>query len=323
MMPPESRMVQVEGGALERYVGAARRYLADSRAANTVRAYRSDWNDFSGFCNAHGLANLPALPQTVALYLTHLTDGRGLKARTLERRLAAIAQVHEAAGHPSPGQDAIVRNVMKGIRRVHGTAQASKAALIPVTLRQLLSGHPTTVRDYRDRALLLVGFAGAFRRSELVALKVEDLEFTTEGLIVHLRRSKTDQGGEGNIIGIPFGKDTGTCPVRAVQDWLGESGIREGYLFRPVDRWTGVAERPLESHRVATIVKEYAKTAGLDPAMFSAHSLRSGLATAAAAAGVSERAIMDQTRHRSVKTVRRYIQRGSVFRENAAAAVGL
>jgi integrase len=181
---------------------------------------------------------------------------------------------------------------------------------------------PDSLLGIRDRALLLVGFAGAFRRSELVGLDVADVEFKREGLVVTLERSKTDQEGAGRKIGIPYGSNPATCPVRALQAWLEASATTEGALFRTMNRHGHVKDR-LSGQGVAIVVKRCAEAAGLNPDDYAGHSLRSGLATSAAAAGVSERAIMNQTGHKSVNMVRRYIREGSLFRENAAAGVGL
>jgi len=260
----------------------------------------------------------------VALYLTHLVDDRKRKTSTLARRIAAISQVHQAAGYPTPTAESVVRSVLAGIRRVHGSEQTAKTALSPELLRKLVAGLPGTLRGRRDRALLLVGFAGALRRSELVALAVRDVAFEAEGMVLTIRRSKTDPEAAGQLVGIPYGEQPETCPVRALQAWLEAARITEGAVFRPIERWSNIVQpRALEDRRVATLLKELVERAGLDPKTFAGHSLRSGLATAAAAGGASERAIMDQTRHKSVKQLRRYIQRGSLFRDNAVAYTGV
>jgi integrase len=190
-------------------------------------------------------------------------------------------------------------------------------------LRRMIAQLPETLIGVRDRAILLVGFAGAFRRSELVALNHDDVEFTRDGLVISIRRSKTDQEGAGRKIGIPYGSNPATCPVRSLQDWIECGDIKEGPLFRPINRHGQIAGRRLSGEAVAEIVKRYATKAGMNANQFAGHSLRSGLATSSAAAGASERAIMNQTGHRSVMTVRRYIRDGNLFRENAAAVVGL
>lgn len=300
----------------------AREYAARAKAANTVRAYRTDWQDFTAWCQGQDLQPLPAAPASVALYLTALAAA-GRKASTIQRRMSAISQAHKAAGHESPTGSAAVRAVWAGIRRAKGTAQQGKAPTVTADLRAMVSTLPDTLLGARDRALLLLGFAGAFRRSELVALDVSDVEFTRDGLVVIIRRSKTDQEGQGRKVGIPYGSRPDTCPVRAVQEWFAAAGITGGALFRSVNRHGRLQPGRLSDKAVALVVKRAAAAAGLDPARYAGHSLRAGLATAAAAAGVSERAIMAQTGHRSLSMVRRYIRDGSLFRENAAAEVGL
>jgi integrase len=223
----------------------------------------------------------------------------------------------------TPTGSAKVRLVMAGIRRTKGTAQTGKTPILVDDLRRILAGLPGNLLGVRDRVLLLIGFCGAFRRSELVALDAADVAVTREGLVVTIRRSKTDQEGEGRKLGIPYASHLETCPVRSLQDWLEKSGITEGPLFRPIDRFGRMASIRLSAAAVGEIVKKYAAAVGLDATEFAGHSLRSGLATSAAAAGASERSIMRQTGHRSEKMVRRYIRDGSLFRENAVATVGL
>jgi integrase len=265
---------------------------------------------------------LPAHPETVALYLPDLAESR--KVATLEKRLAAISQAHQFAGYASPTQEILVRTVMAGIRRAKGTAQKRKRPIVTEDLRQLIAALPATLAGRRDAALLLLGFTGGFRRSELVSLNIEDLRFTTEGLIVLLRRSKTDQEREGREVGIPYGSTPATCPVRAVQTWLLDLPSEgAGPLFRPINRHGRLLMSRLTDKSVALVVKRSAAAVGLESTDVAGHSLRSGLATSAAAAGVSERAIMAQTGHRSLATLRKYIRSGSLFLENAAARVGL
>ena len=300
----------------------ARGYADLAKAPNTVRAYRADWRDFAAWCEGRGLEPLPAAPETVALYLADLAES-GRKASTLQRRLSAISQAHRLAGHPTPTGAAAVRAVWAGIRRVHGSAQDGKAPALTADIRAMLAALPPGTIGARDRALLLLGFAGAFRRSELVALDAEDLAPTREGLVVVLRRSKTDQAGAGRPVGIPLGQHAATCPVRAVRAWQAAAGIAAGPLFRPVDKHGRVGPGRLSDRAVALVVKRAAAAAGLNPERYAGHSLRAGLATSAAEAGASERSIMNQTGHRSVTMVRKYIRDGSLFRENAAAKVGL
>ena len=299
----------------------ARGYADEATAANTRRAYRADWRDFSAWCDRNHRAPLPALPETVAVYLAALAGHR--KTSTIGRRLSAIAQAHRTAGLDSPTGEAAVRQVLAGIRRRHGTRQVGKEAAVTADVRAMAGTLGESLPGRRDRALLLLGFAGAFRRSELVALDANDVTSTRDGLVVAVRRGKTDQEGAGREVGIPYGSTPATCPVRAVADWLEQSGIVEGALFRPIDRHGTLRPRRLTDQSVALVVKRAALAAGLNPALYAGHSLRSGLATAAAQAGVSERAIMEQTGHKSLPVVRRYIRRGSLFTENAAAKVGL
>lgn len=318
-MSKELRTIQ--GMAIQQIAEQAQDYMSQSKATNTVRAYRADWQHFCIWCNNHNQKTTPASPETVALYLSDLA-GQGMKASTLQRRISAISQAHQFAGHDTPTQEKPVRSVMAGIRRVHGTAQKGKAPTMTDDIRAMVAALPDNLLGIRDRALLLVGFAGAFRRSELVALNVSDMDFKGEGLVVTLRHSKTDQEGAGRKIGIPYGSNPATCPVRALKAWLEASNINEGAVFRTMNRHGHVKER-LTGQGVAIVVKRRAHAAGLEPNDYAGHSLRAGLATSAAVAGVSERSIMNQTGHKSVNMVRKYIRDGSLFRENAAAGVGL
>jgi integrase len=238
--------------------------------------------------------------------------------------MAAIGAAHKAIGLESPAsmRHGAVASVWAGIRRTHGTAQNAKAPVLVDDLRAMVRNLRPGLIGIRDRALLLLGFAGAFRRSELVALNLEDVQVTSDGLVITLRRCKTDQEGEGRKVGVPYGSNPETCPVRALRAWQETSSIEGGALFRSINRHGQIGSR-LSGYAVALIVKRYASAAGLDRAAYSGHSLRAGLATSAAIAGASERSIMAQTGHRSAAMVRRYIRDGSLFRENAAARVGL
>lgn len=307
--------------ALAQAAEQARDYAAAAKAPNTRRAYGSDWRAFTQWCEEHGRSSLPASVETLILYISVLAETR--KVSTIQRRLSSISVAHQLAGHASPTHDAHVRTVMQGIRRSKGAAPNAKEPAVTTALKAMVEALPEGVSGARDRALLLLGFAGAFRRSELVGLDIADLRETNDGLVVTLRSSKTDQAGEGAKKGIPYGSTPHTCPVRAVRAWKELAGITAGPLFRPITRHGQVRPRRLTGHAVATIVKRAATLAGLAPAHFSGHSLRAGLATAAAQAGVSERVIMQQTGHKSLPVLRRYIREGSLFRENAAAKVGL
>ena len=297
-------------------------YFRAAQAENTRRAYGSDWKHFSTWCRATVQGSLPASPETLVLYLSMLAETA--KVSTLTRRISAISQAHQAAGFETPTAHLAVRKLMAGIRRRKGTAQVGKRPLATADLRGLLESlDPRRILDVRDRALVLAGFAGAFRRSELVNLDVSDLEFNPAGLIVNVRRSKTDQEGQGRRVGIPYGSTAATCPVRALEAWLAILGADEGPVFRGVNRHGQLGSRRLTGQSVALVIKRLARRAGMEDRDLAGHSLRAGLATAAAAAGVSERAIMAQTGHRSLATLRKYIREGSLFLENAAAKVGL
>lgn len=299
-------------------------YITQFKAPNTMRSYESDWSHFASWCMAMGVPGLPADTMTIARYITYLADMEQRKTSTIQRRLSSINQKHRQNGlTPISTRDESLHSVWEGIRRVNGTAQQGKAPITVEDIRVMVDSLPSGLLGIRDRALLLIGFAGAFRRSELVGLNAEDLEFTRDGLIVHLRRSKTDQEGQGRKIGIPYGSNPDTCPVRAVQSWMNDGEISAGPLFRAVNRHGQIHRGRLSDKAVALIVKRCAKSVGLDETRYAGHSLRAGLATSAAIAGVSEHSIMAQTGHKSVGMVRRYIRDGNLFRNNAAGSVGL
>ena len=291
-------------------------YLEAARSEATRAAYRSSLADFTAWCQARGLLALPAEPGTVARYL--VDRATTLKVSTLTRRLAAISQAHQAKGAESPTSALLVRKVLAGIRRVRGVAQQGKAPLLPDDLRLMVAQLGEGLGDRRDCALLLLGFAGALRRSELVGLDVGDLEARPQGLVITVRRSKTDQEGAGRRLGVPRGRDPRLCPARAVAAWVEAAGLTTGPLFRPVDRHGNVSSERLADYTVVRVVKRLVAAIGLDPDDYGGHSLRAGLATAAAAAGKAERDIMRQTGHRSVTMLRRYIREGELFRDNAA-----
>ncbi|MTV50866.1 tyrosine-type recombinase/integrase [Heliobacillus mobilis] len=293
-----------------------------ARSQQTIKSYQADWRHFSAWCNQSSLCAIPASAETVEAYLVAMARN-GYKYSTISRRLSAISKAHEIEGKDSPTHSLIVRTALQGIARLHGSAQQGKSPITVAHLREMIGYIPPSLQGHRDRALLLLGFAGAFRRSELVQLNVEDLRFVAEGIRVTLRRSKTDPLGAGIIKGIPNGDHEVTCPVRAVRQWIQRAEISEGPLFRPVTRHDTLRQTRLSDASVALIVKRYAQQVGLDVSKFSGHSLRAGLATAAASAGVEERLIMNQTGHRSVKMVRHYIREGSLFRQNAAKGIGL
>ncbi len=298
-------------------------YAVNAKSPATQNAYRSDWADFVGWCRSRGYADLPASPQTVAAYLAALADVA--KATTVQRRLSAIRYAHLISGHPTPTTDPYVREVMDGIRRAKGTRprQAQAATLDP--LRAMLDTLPDDLSGLRDRALLLVGFAGGFRRAALCALDRADIAFVPEGLDVLIRKDKTDQAGQGRELAIPYGKHRDTCPVRALRAWIDAAGISTGPIFRGVAKGgKTVRAGRLDSGSVARIIKRAAARAGLlDANDFSGHSLRSGLATEAARSGATDNAIMDQTGHTDVRSVKRYIRRGRRFTDNVLNTIDL
>lgn len=308
---------EVPATALER----AKDYARQARSEATKRVYRVHWSRFETWCRSSRLRTLPAKPATVAAYAAALAETQ--KPGSIQAALSAISQAHKFAGHTSPTFSPEVRATMAGIRRAKGTRQEGKKPLLTEDLRRLIDALPESLKGTRDRALLLLGFAGAFRRSELVALDAEDLDFTEEGLVIMLRRSKTDQEGEGRKIGIPYGSYPATCPVRSLRAWLAASETASGPVFRGINRHGQLQPSRLTGQSVALIVKAYAEAAGLDSATLAGHSLRAGFATAAARNGASERSIMEQTGHRSLTMVRKYIRDGSLFRDNAAAKLGL
>jgi integrase len=246
-----------------------------------------------------------------------------LKVGSVQRRLNAIAEAHKVAGLDSPTHAAIVASTIKGIRRTLGMAPAQKVPVLTPDIRAMIEAADAGLIGLRDRALILLGFAGAFRRSELVGLNVEDCAFGRDGLVVTLRRSKTDQDGTGRKVGIPYGSNPDTCPVRTIQGWIETAKITGGPLYRSINRHGQLQPGRLSGIDVARIVKKVAGRAGLETAKYAGHSLRAGHATSAAIAGASERSIMNQTGHRSVQMVRRYIRDGSLFRENSAGTLGL
>ncbi len=311
------------GDLLARLLAQAEASFRAARAGSTLRAYAHDWQQFRAWCERNSLVPLPASPQTVIFYSTDLTKNQQRKWNTLSRRLAAISQLHSQAGFESPTRSWAVKQFLQGLRRELGVAPVRKKPVLVADLQEILKHIPDSLLGKRDRALLLVGFTGAFRRSELIGLNVEDLEETRDGMVAHIRRSKTDQEGQGRKVGIPPGSEAATCPIRALSEWSTAAQIGSGALFRSVNRHGKVLSQRLSGEGVAMVVKRYIEKLGHDPARFAAHSLRAGLATSAAAAGKSERAIMNQTGHRSVATLRRYIRDGNLFRENAAGGIGL
>lgn len=305
---------------LERVEELARK----SRGASTLKSYDSDWRSFELWALEHQHQTLPATPTTVALYLAHLAD-RGLAASTVRRHLTSVSVRHQLAGHddPNPTRAPQVSAVMKGIAREDRGRQTKKAtaATLP-SIRTLVDDLGDDPAGLRDRAIILVGFAGALRRSEVVAIDVELVTLDAGGLLVRIPHSKTDQDGEGLTLGLPYGAHQRTCPVRAYLAWTARAGITSGPVFRPVNRHGHIMARRLGDRAVADMLHRRATATGLEGA-YSGHSLRAGFATEAYRQGVPELAVMRHGRWRSAQVMRGYVQEGRVWSDNAAAELGL
>jgi integrase len=303
-------------GALAPELRSAHDYAAAEKADATRRAYRSDWQDFAAFCAARGLSPLPAESATLAAYAAGLADS-GRKYSTIRRRVAAIAYAHRLKGLERPDQAEAVKAVLRGIRRRIGVAVKRKAPATARAIGAMLKKLPETLAGKRDRALLLIGFAAALRRSELVDLKVNNLEFVADGVIVHLPKSKTDQEGEGQFVAVPNGR--ALRPVEALRAWLDAAGITEGPVFRPVGKGKTGAVKPerLSGKSVAEIVKRACARCGLDAALFSGHSLRAGFVTEALERGADPINVMRVTRHVEINTLIGYDRRAKAFKDHA------
>ena len=291
-------------------------------APASVAAYRSDWRAFTCWCNTRGLQPLPAAPQTVAAWLTDQAAG-GYATATLQRRLITIARTHRRHGHPAPTDHTDVTATWRRLRRELGVAPRKVAPITLELLHTLIGTCAPSAAGDRDHALLVIGFAGALRRSELAQLSRGDIEHTPDGLIVTIRRSKGDQHGAGQRLGLPVGSRPDTCPARTLAAWTRHLPADGDALFRAVDRHGNIANRHLSGRAIADIIKRRVAAAGLEPDRYSGHSLRAGFATSAAAAGATEIAIARQTRHRSMDVLRGYIREGDLFRTNAATTLGL
>jgi len=294
--------------------------LKSSKALNTIRAYKSDYKDFGLFCAQNGFKSLPADPKIVSLYLTHLST-KDVKISTLKRRLVSIGVIHKLKGHYlDTKHPTIIENIM-GIKRRKGSIQKGKKPLLINNLKQIIDVIDThnneEIKKFRDRSLILIGFSGGFRRNEIVSLDYEDLDFVGEGLKINLKRSKTDQFGEGAVKGLPYFDNSQYCPVLSLKKWIEVSNIKYGPLFRRFAKGSKLTENRLTDQTVALLIKEYLKLAGIDSKNYSGHSLRSGFATSAAESGAEERSIMAMTGHKSTEMVRRYIKEANLFKNNA------
>ena len=294
--------------------------LQNSKANNTVRAYKSDFKDFGLFCSQKGFKSLPSDPKIVSLYLTHLST-KEAKMSTLKRRLVSIGVIHRLKGyyldtkHPS-----IIENIM-GIKRRKGSIQKSKKPILISSLKNIINvideQNKKEIKKIRDRTIILIGFSGGFRRNEIVSLNYDDLDFVPEGLKINLRRSKTDQFGEGFTKALPYFDNSKYCPVVSLKKWIEFSKITSGPVFRRFVKGLNLSEKRLTDQTVALLIKEYLQLAGIDSKNYSGHSLRSGFATSAAESGAEERSIMAMTGHKSTEMVRRYIKEANLFKNNA------
>ena len=300
--------------------------LQSSKADNTVRAYKSDFKDFELFCAQNGFKSLPSEPKIVSLYLTYLS-AKGSKMSTLKRRLVSIGVIHRLKGHYlDTKHPSIIENIM-GIKRRKGSIQKGKKPILISHLKQLIDvidkQNNKDIKKLRDRSIILIGFSGGFRRNEIVSLDYDDLDFVEEGLKIQIRRSKTDQFGEGLVKALPYFDNSRYCPVVSLKNWLSISKISSGSLFRRFSKGSRLSERRLTDQTVALLIKKYLGLAGIDSKNYSGHSLRSGFATSAAESGAEERNIMAMTGHKSTEMVRRYIKEANLFKNNALNKIKL
>jgi site-specific recombinase XerD len=294
--------------------------LKNSKAINTVRAYKSDFNDFGLFCAKNGFKSLPSEPKIVSLYLTDLST-KSAKMSTLKRRLVSIGVIHRLKGHYlDTKHPTIIENIM-GIKRRKGSIQRGKKPILINNLKDIINVidqvNKQEIKKLRDRSIILIGFSGGFRRNEIVSLDYEDLDFVSEGLKINLKRSKTDQFGEGSVKALPYFDSLKYCPVVSLQKWIEISKINSGPLFRRFIKGSNLSENRLTDQTVALLIKKYLQLAGIDSKNYSGHSLRSGFATSAAESGAEERSIMAMTGHKSTEMVRRYIKEANLFKNNA------
>jgi len=298
--------------------------LKSSKANNTVRAYKSDFKDFALFCAKNAFKNLPTEPKVVSLYLTYLST-KEAKMSTLKRRLVSIGVIHKLKGHYlDTKHPSIIENIM-GIKRRKGSIQKSKKPLLINNLKKIINaidnGKKDNIKKLRDRTIILIGFSGGFRRNEIVSLDCDDLDFVPEGLKINIKRSKTDQFGEGSVKALPYFNKSQYCPVVSLKKWMDLTSITSGPVFRRFIKGSKLSENRLTNQTVALLIKEYLNLAGIDSTNYSGHSLRSGFATSAAESGAEERSIMNMTGHKSTEMVRRYIKEANLFKNNPLSKI--
>ncbi len=299
----------------------AEEYVRQSKARNTRKAYAGDWEHFQTWCLEHSLNSLPTNPETVSLYVAYLAEH--MKPSTIQRHLASISVAHQAMGYESPTHSLLVRATVTGIRRVKGGAVEKKSPVRVGHLIHLSDVLPKNLQGVRDKAIFLVGYAGAFRRSELVSLDVEDVRFEPEGARITVRRSKTDQEGLGHTKDINHAAHSANCPVKALKKWMESAHIESGPLFRPVNRHGTALDSRLTPQSIALVVKRVMKALKMDPAQFSGHSLRAGFVTDAVKHGIQSQAIRRVTGHRSEATLSGYYREADMFEYNILAKLGL
>ncbi len=299
--------------------------LKSSKANNTLRAYKSDFKDFSEFCAKHSFNSLPTEPKIVSLYLTYLS--KNSKISTLRRRLVSISMVHKLKGHYLDTKHPVIVENLMGIRRVKGSIQIGKKPLLINHLKLLINVinelKIQEIKKLRDKTIILIGFGGGFRRTELISIDYEDLEFVPEGLKITIRKSKTDQFGEGMIKGLPYFSNEIYCPVKNLKKWLEISKVKSGPIFRRFSKGLSLTNKRLTDQSVVLLMKEYLSLAGIENKSFAGHSLRSGFATVAAESGADERSIMAMTGHKTTQMVRRYIREANIFKNNALNKIKL
>ncbi len=294
-----------------------------SKANNTLRAYKSDFKDFGAFCAKHGFNSMPTEPKVVSLYLTHLSTSS--KISTLRRRLVSIGVVHKLKGHYLDTKHPVIIENLMGIKRKKGSLQTGKKPILINHLKQIINvideQKIEKIKKLRNRTIILIGFAGGFRRTELISIDHEDLDFVEEGVKITLKRSKTDQFGEGLVKGLPYFINEKYCPVTSLKNWINLSKIKTGSIFRRFSKGSILTGNRLTDQSVVLIIKNCLKLAGIENQNFSGHSLRSGFATVAAESGADERSIMAMTGHKTTQMVRRYIREANIFKNNALSKI--
>ena len=296
-----------------------------SKSNNTLRAYKSDFKDFGVFCAKHGLSSMPTEPKVVSLYLTHLSTSS--KMSTLRRRLVSIGVVHKLKGHYLDTKHPVIIENLMGIKRKKGSIQTGKKPLLINHLKKIINvideQKIEKIKKLRNRTLILIGFGGGFRRTELISIDYEDLDFVEEGVKITLRRSKTDQFGEGLVKGLPYFTNEKYCPVTSLKNWINLSQIKTGPIFRRFAKGAILTGHRLTDQSVVLIIKNCLKLVGIESQNYSGHSLRSGFATVAAESGADERSIMAMTGHKTTQMVRRYIKEANIFKNNALNKIKL